>query len=260
MSQDMNDAVFSVADKNNLQQTVADLMDRLTEAEKNSGKVHTHRITNTVNAQIAQKKKDAVIFLVEKAATICPYTYRELPFPDNLWFGKNIECIVSLFTQKSEITEALISPNKGFRAKLTEYNFIGLAVLFNTARDNDELTDTMSTTLAKIHQHFDPQLAVVVSLPKREINVRPFMMLRETNANFGVFDNKVNRTYDEQINALRGWLVAMIKSIKPTTGTLFNATTQSNGGGKATNSTRGRGRGRGRGGRGRGRGGGGLNY
>ena len=111
---------------------------------------------------------------------------------------------------------------------------------------------------AKIHQNFDPQLAVVISLPKREINARPFIMLRETNTNFGVFDNKVNRTYDEQINALRGWLVAMIKSIKPTTGSLFIATTQNNGGGKAT--SRGRGRGRGRGGRGRGRGGGGQNY
>ena len=260
MSQDMNneEAVFSVTDRNNLQQIVADLQHRLAETEKNAGRVHTHRITNTVNAQIAQKKKDAVIFLVEKASTICPYTYRELPFPENLWFGKNVECIVSLFSQKSEIIEALNKPEKGFRAKLSEFNFIGLAVLFNTARDNDELTDTMSTTLAKLHQHFDPQLAVVISLPKREINARPFMMLRETNTNFGLFDNKVNRTYDEQINALRGWLVAMIKSIKPTTGSLFTATTQNNGGGKAT--TRGRGRGRGRGGRGRGRGGGGQNY
>jgi len=55
-------ANFTAADKQYLQQTVADLMTRSTEAEKNSGKSNTTRIHNTVTAQMAQKKKDAVIF------------------------------------------------------------------------------------------------------------------------------------------------------------------------------------------------------
>ena len=112
-------ADFTLADRQNLHNTVADLMARLTEAEKYN-RLQQHRVLNTVTAQIAQKKKDAVIFLVEKSATICPYTYRELPFPENLWFGKNVECIVTLFSTKSEIQEALIT--KGHFAYICSFS------------------------------------------------------------------------------------------------------------------------------------------
>ena len=150
--------------------------------------------------------------------------------------GKDVACRVSLFSSKAEINDALLVQTKVFRAEANKFNYIGLAVLFNTSRDNDELTDGMSSALSKIHTHYGNSIAVVISQPQREINLRPFSLLRETNPFYGTFDNKVNRTYADQVNALRGWLMAMFKNIKPTTGSIFTAPTNSSnqGGGKAT--------------------------
>ena len=125
-------AAFSNADKLNLHNTVENLIARLAQAEK--AKQANVRVANVVTAHIAEKKQDAVMFLVEKSATICPFTYRELNFPDNVWFGKDVACRVSLFSTKAEINDALLVQNKGFRAEATKFNYIGLAVLFNTAR------------------------------------------------------------------------------------------------------------------------------
>ena len=104
------------------------------------------------------------------------------------------------------------------------------------------------SALATTYYH---QIATTVSLPLRQINCTPFLNLRETNPLVGVFDNKNNRSFEQQVNALRGWHNAFIKSIRPASGMVNDVilnNNSSNGGG----SMRGRGRGRGRGGRGRG--------
>ena len=118
----------------NLEQELQNLKNQLQNQQQPQAHTHQHTVRTDVTAVMpTTTKQDYVIFMVEKSATICPFSMNELPFPDNLYFGKNVKCKVTLFSTKAEIQEALTTAGKGYRADHTSCQFIGLAVLLNTA-------------------------------------------------------------------------------------------------------------------------------
>ena len=221
----------------NLQKEVSSLQ---SSNQRPAVRVQTH--VNTVNVS----KQDAVIFMIEREAAICPNSGRELNFPQNIQFG-TVVCKWSFFDSKQSLTDALFKESMGFRALTKEYRFIDACFLLNSVRDRDDIIRAVSDAIPKLATNYYHQIATTVSLPLRQINCIPFLNLRETNPLVGVFDNKNNRSFEQQVDALRGWHNAFIKSIRPASGMVNDVilnNNSSNGGGSM--------RGRGRGGRGRG--------
>ena len=158
-------------------------------------------------------------------------------------------CKWSFFDTEACLKESLIQEGTGYRALAKEYRFTGAAFLLNPVKDNDILITAIAEIIPKLPHFYNPQRAVAVTLPSSSLNCQSFLNIRQINPNVGVFDNKNNRYFEQQVNSLRGWLNAFMKSIRPASG-VINDVRPSNSGpvkrGKKNNRG-GRGRGRGRG-------------